>query len=273
MDLIELGSALGDFFEQGAGPSHDELDHAVARADLATGDPKRAGVLPIGKTKRIRQVLTYATDHNPAAGIDLAKQVVALLRADGAFVPTADAYAGTEKIAGLRRAFAALGYDLDASGAIRPLVIDNLSGTELTEALTSYVRRINLNPSDAPLQVGTGKELNEAVARHVLEQKFGGYPTSGNAGSFPVTLASAFSALGLTVAPQAIASSLDPDPHKAVQQCIFQLGCAVNRLRNEAGTGHGRPGLPQKTAPLTPAEARLVARATALIAGALLDKL
>lgn len=51
------------------------------------------------------------------------------------------------------------------------------------------------------------------------------------------------------------------------------LATAVNRLRNDAGTGHGRPGPPRKTAALSPAEARLVARATALVAGALLDKL
>ncbi|MGF1646914.1 MAG: abortive infection family protein [Kineosporiaceae bacterium] len=58
-----------------------------------------------------------------------------------------------------------------------------------------------------------------------------------------------------------------------MQQCLFLLGVAGNRLRNEAGTGHGRPDQPLKTQPLTPGEARLVARATALIAGALLDEL
>ena len=70
---------------------------------------------------------------------------------------------------------------------------------------------------------------------------------------------------------------LDPDPHRAVQcsavQCIFLLATAVNRLRNDAGTGHGRPGPPRKTSELSAAEARLVAHATALVAGALLDKL
>lgn len=58
-----------------------------------------------------------------------------------------------------------------------------------------------------------------------------------------------------------------------MQQCLFLLGTAVNRLRNEAGTGHGKPGPPTKTAPLTPAETRLVARATALVAAAMLDVL
>ncbi|WP_346832045.1 abortive infection family protein [Mycolicibacterium poriferae] len=56
-------------------------------------------------------------------------------------------------------------------------------------------------------------------------------------------------------------------------QCIFLLATAVNRLRNDAGTGHGRPGPPRKTSELSAAEARLVAHATALVAGALLDKL
>jgi len=146
---------------------------------------------------------------------------------------------------------------------MRELVIDNLAGTELTRALAGYVRRINLSPDDLSLQVGTGKELDEATARHILDQKVGGYSPSAN---FPVTLAHAFTALDLAVGPS---PTLDPDPHKQVQQCLFMLACAVNRLRNEAGTGHGRPATPE----LTPEESRLVARATALIASAMLDAL
>ncbi|MEO6702267.1 MAG: abortive infection family protein [Jatrophihabitantaceae bacterium] len=64
---------------------------------------------------------------------------------------------------------------------------------------------------------------------------------------------------------------LDNDPHRQVQQCLFLRGAAVNRLRNQTGTGHGRPS--QSGNVMWPAEARLVARTTALIAGALLDKL
>jgi len=177
---------------------------------------------------------------------------------------------GTDKVAALRRAFAALGYDLDGSGAVHELVIGNLHGTELTAALQAYVRRMNLNPDDPELQVGSGKDLDEAAARHVLEQHTGSYPVGGHAGSFPVTLANAFTVLGLALPPNV---SLDKDPHRQVQQCLFLLAIAVNRLRNDAGAGHGRPSGPKKTAPLTPPEARLVARATALITGALVDEL
>lgn len=274
MDLIGLGAVLGDFFEDGSGPSHDQLDQAFARARLSAGDPAPRGKTvpgsPLGKTKRIRQVLVYATDHDAAAGLGLARDVVALLRADGAFSPGIDKYAGENKIRRLQEAFAPVGFTLDESGAVRPTVIDNLAGTELTDALRAYVNRINLNPDDAPLQIGAGKDLDEAAARHVLQERTGTYPVGGHAGSFPVTLANAFTTLGLSVPGPVRLSS---DPHRAVQECLFLLGAAVNRLRNDAGDGHGRPGPPLKTRPLTPAEARLVARSTALLAGALLDEL
>jgi hypothetical protein len=78
-------------------------------------------------------------------------------------------------------------------------VIDNLSGTQLTDALRAYVNRINLNPDDAPLQIGTGKELDEAVARQVLDERTGDYAIGGHSGSFPVTLAVAFTALQLAL--------------------------------------------------------------------------
>jgi hypothetical protein len=168
----------------------------------------------------------------------------------------------------LVQAFAPLGFTLEPDGSTRPTVIDNLSGTELTATLRSYIDRINSNPDDAPLQVGTGKELDEAAARHVLTELLGDYPVSGN---FPVTLTSAFTAIGMATPTEL--PKLDPDPHRAVHQCLFLLATAVNRLRNDAGTGHGRPGPPRKTTELSPAEARLVSRATALVAGALLDKL
>ncbi len=154
MDLVELGAVLGNFFEDGKGPSHDQLNQAFARAGLSNGDPAPSGHTPQGappgKTKRIRHVLVYATDHDPVAGLKLAQQVVALLRGDGAFAPALEGYAGPDKIDRLRDAFARVGFTLESNGALRPMVIDNLTGTQLTRALQSYVDRINLNPDDAP---------------------------------------------------------------------------------------------------------------------------
>jgi hypothetical protein len=272
VNLTELGAALGAFFDVMRTPSHSQLDHLIARHNLAHLDPAPRGRTPtgdnMGKTKRIRQIFTPPAAHNTTSGVPLARDIVALLRADGAFNPGSQSYAGNEKVTQLTQAFAPLGLTLDADGTLRETVIDNLSGTDLTAALRSYVDRINLNPDDAPLQVGTGKELDEAAARHVLKELLGDYSASDN---FPVTLTSAFTAVGFAT-PTAL-PKLDPDPHRAVHQCLFLLATAINRLRNDAGTGHGRPGPPRKTMALSPAEARLVARATALVSGALLDKL
>jgi hypothetical protein len=273
MDLIELGSALGAFFERDSddrwpGPSHDELDVAASRTKLDRFDPRREST-QIGKMKRIRQILVAATDNDPPAGIAFAKQVIALLRSDGAFTTPRKDGTTPAKVDALRRALDTLGYTIDSTGAIRNKVIDNLTGAAMTDALQSYVRRMNLNPDDPELQLGTAKDLDEATARHVLTERTGSYPVGGQAGSYPVTLANAFTAVGFAVAGQV---TLDPDAHRAVQQCLFLLSTAVNRLRNVAGTGHGRPKL-GGSAPLTASEARLVSRASALVAGALLDEL
>lgn len=50
MDLIELGAVLGTFFDDGAGPSHDQLTRAFTRAGLAAGDPAHDGAGVTGST-------------------------------------------------------------------------------------------------------------------------------------------------------------------------------------------------------------------------------
>ena len=273
MNLTELGAALGPFFDVVGSPSHTELRDAITRHGLSDLDPAPYGKTldgnNFGKTRRVRHVFALPAAHNATAGLPLARELVALCRAHGGFNPESESYAGSGKVTQLIQAFDSLGFTLGPDGLVRQKVIDNLSGTELTAALRSYVDRINLNPDDAPLQVGVGKELDEATARHVLTELRGGYSESQN---FPMTLAAAFDAVGLAI-PTVTLADFDQDPHRAVHQCLMLLATAVNRLRNDAGTGHGRPGPPRKTAALSPAEARLVARATALVAGALLDKL
>lgn len=273
MNLTELGAALGPFFDIPGSPSHQQLGDAFGRHGLGHLDPAPRGRTVngshVGKMKRIRHIFASPAAHNATAGLPLARELVALCRAHGGFNPDSESYAGSTRVTQLAQAFTPLGYTLEPDGSTRPTVIDNLSGTELTATLRSYLDRINSNPSDAPLQVGTGKELDEATARHVLTELRGGYSESQN---FPMALAAAFAAVDLAV-PTVTLSNFDQDPHRAVHQCLFLLATAVNRLRNAAGTGHGRPGPPRRTTELSAAEARLVARATALVAGALLDKL
>jgi hypothetical protein len=73
--------------------------------------------------------------------------------------------------------------------------------------------------------------------------------------NFPVTLTSAFTAIGFAT-PTAL-PKLDPDPHCALHKCLFLLVTAINCRRNDAGTAHGRPDLLRKTFTMRPAEAVL----------------
>ncbi len=147
---------------------------------------------------------------------------------------------------------------------LRPKVLDNLSGATLTEALEAYVRRAKKGSDDAALVTGTGKDLLEAVAAHVLQQRFGNYSTTSN---FPTLLGQAFIALGLATS-QDLVQPGEP-PRKRTERAMYELACGINQLRNKQGTGHGRPWLPT----VTESEARAAIEFMGVIAERLLAAL
>jgi hypothetical protein len=145
-------------------------------------------------------------------------------------------------------------------------VLDNLSGKELTTALNAYVRRAKQGAADAALLTGIGKDLLEATAAHIIIEKFGSPPSITN---FPTLLAQAFLALGLAVPdPNKPARAKEPD-QRAMERAMYELACAVNRLRNQQGTGHGRPF----AATVSDTEARAAVEAIGVISEFLLGKL
>jgi hypothetical protein len=257
----ETAAAVARFFEGGKGPSHDELDRLIQRFGLAKADPQSSGSVA-GKMKRTRAFLGYVIENEPERGPPLLQALLGLLRAAGCFREASEHFAGTENIEALRAAFRRIGYDLDPAGEVRPTLMENLEGTELTDALWAYVRRARLGAGDATLVIGTAKNLEEAAARHVLKEKTGEYPRHGH---FPTTLYQAFAALGL----QGSGLQLSKDPYKAMQEALFLLACAVNKLRNEKGEGHGRP----EPATATALEGRLSAEAAGLVTELLLTAL
>jgi hypothetical protein len=261
----EIVSAVARFFDAGRGPSHDELTRQFRRAGLDGADPQRLGD-SIGKMKRVREVLFFALDSNPDAGDTLVRALLGCLKASGGFRPGSDSYAGDDVIRAGREAFRSAGFDLDPEGNLRPTVLEGLDGAEMTDALRSYVRRARSGSRDAALVVGTGKDLLEATARHVLVEKTGSYPQSSH---FPTTLYQAFERLNLCVPAPELQQKLSSDPLCALQQCLWLLGCAVNRLRNAEGTGHGRPS----PATVTDPEAELAVQAMGLVSQLLLGRL
>ena len=187
--------------------------------------------------------------------------LVALVRGVGGFREGSSNYVGADAIQDLREAFASEGFNLAETGQLLPVVLDTLTGQKLTEALKAYVRRARRGVLDAALVTGTGKDLVEAVASHVLFERFGNYSENAN---FPMLVGQAFAAVGLCALKK---------PNLTAQEqmdlALFELACAVNRLRNRQGTGHGRPFLPT----VTQSQSRTAVQSMGLVAARLLDAL
>jgi hypothetical protein len=258
----EIAAALARFFEGGKGPSHDELKRAIHREGLAKFDPGAT----TGKMKRIRDVFSAGLNNELDESARLALSILALCRAAGTFRPTSENYAGSDIIAAASEAFSREGYELDPEGNGRSKLLEQMEGHELTEALRVYVRRARSGANDAALVSGTVKDLIEATARHALVETTGSYQKGDH---FQATLYNAFDRLGLAAPSPALMKELDPDPRRAFEEVVYLLGCAVNRLRNSEGAGHGRPA----TSKLTEAEASLLSVAAGLCSQLLLDSL
>lgn len=138
------------------------------------------------------------------------------------------------------------------------------SGAAATEVLRSYARRAATGADDDPLVVGTSKDLLEATAAHVLQERFGSYPDSA---SFPGLLGQAFVALGLATTEHA--RQPGEPASRRVERALYETGCAINALRNKEGTGHGRPWLPS----VSRSGAKAALRTMGTISDYLLDKL
>jgi Abortive infection C-terminus len=244
-------------------PSHSDIDFYVAQARLGAFDPKSQGQT-VGKAKRVRAVLHGALDSDPDAGSKLIASLLSKVRACGGFRPASPSYVGAEAISNAQSAFDAEGFSLSDDGAIGPKVLSALKGKELSAALSAYAVRAQRGSEDAALLSGTGKDLMEATAAHVLETINGSYPANAN---FHGLLGQAYVTLGLAV-PEDPAQPGEP-PRKALERALFSSAIAVNRLRNKEGTGHGRPWLPT----LAAEDARAAVELVGCLAAYLLAKL
>ena len=214
-------------------PTHSELEAEFRRSGVLDGDPNQGSGRPVGKAKRVRGVLSWALENNPSRGERLVYLLMAMIRAKGGFRPTSSNFVGEEAVRDARDVFREEGYDLGGDGTLLPFLLDGLSGAELTRALRTYVRRAKRGANDAALVTGTGKDLVEATAKHVLADRFG---HEGGMTNFPTLLGQAFVAVGL-----AFEWAEGGPAHQRVEAALFELACAANMLRNKEGIGHGRP--------------------------------
>jgi Abortive infection C-terminus len=216
-------------------PSHSDIEFQIDQAKLSAADPSRQGK-PVGKSKRVRSTLSWALSNNLIAGESLVAGLIATVQGYGGFRTESANYCGADAIANLTAAFASQGWDLASDGTLQPRVLDSLGGKELTSALLAYADRARRGSLDSPLLAGTAKDLLEATAAHVLVQKWGSYSASSN---FPTLLGQAFTALSFATPTDPVITG---EPiNKRVERAAYELGCALNALRNKQGTGHGRP--------------------------------
>jgi hypothetical protein len=203
---------------------------------LSAGDPN-AQLQRVGKEKRLRQTLSWALEHDVQGGEQLVASMIAEIRAVGGFRSSSPNYVGFDAIQDAVDVFRVEGYELTLDGELRPLVLDGLSGTALTEALEAYVRRAKRGAADAALLTGTSKDLLEATAAHVVRSRFGD-PGKAN---FPTLLGWAF--ISLDMATPTNPEMPDEPVRRKLEREMFKLACVINQLRNKEGSGHGRPWL------------------------------
>jgi len=240
-------------------PSHHVLNECFQRFDMVQADVKA------GKEKRVRAVLSWTLDNDLDKGRRLVATLVSTVKGCGGFRSESPNYVGAEVEKNARSVFMSEGWMLTSDGDLAPAVVsDDLAGADVTEALAAYVRRAAKGTEDDALVIGTSKDLVEATAAHVLVEQWGSYDPKN---SFETLLGQAFVAVGLAV-PGDLEQANEP-ARKKLERGLFSAAIGVNRLRNKAGTGHGRPFVPE----VGLLEARLAVKTMGCVAELLLDAL
>ncbi len=232
--VVALSKLVDDSQVESREPTHSEIEFQIKKAGLTEADPKYQGQT-VGKAKRVRATLYWALENDQESGSKLVELLLAQIRAVGGFRSSSPNYVGEEQIINAINAFSSEGYSLSENGDIRPKVLDTLSGQQLTEALEAYANRAIKGSEDAALLSGTGKDLLEATAKHIIQTKYGSHSSNAN---FPTLLGQAYVALDMATPehPKVPGEPIIKDYERA----IFHMATAINRVRNKEGTGHGR---------------------------------
>lgn len=245
-------------------PSHSDIFFEIQKAGLEKFDPNKPGQSPVGKMKRVRTVLVSSLEELAENAEKFAYGLLSSIRANGGFRKESPNYVGDNEIKNLANLLKTKGILLGEDGSVTPLILDGLSAREYTEALSNYISRAKKGMEDSALIVGTSKDLMEAVAAHIIVEKYGNYPMSSN---FPTLLGQAFVILGMATSQDKKVER--EHSRKEIERNLYDLACSINRLRNKQGTGHGRPWIPD----LKDDEAKEAIQLIGLISDKMLKKL
>ena len=181
------------------------------------------------------------------------------------FVEAADA----DEIKRLVESLASYGITLDSQGQIGSNRESLADITTLPDeaAVREHVRRMRsaLSEGDSALLLGSSKELLESTAKIVLSRV--GEPCPN---TYPALVARALDVLMLHPKSSPTEREDLVEPVRKVLGGVLQIALAINELRNDRGTGHGRAEPPVN---LTSRHGRLAAGAANLIATLMFDTL
>ncbi len=232
--IVAVSKLVDDAQVESREPTHSDLDVQIKKAALTKADPKFQGQ-SVGKAKRVRAILNWSLEKNPSAGGQLIGLLLSQVSAVGGFRDTSPNFVGKEQILNAISAFDSENFSLSETGDIRPKVLDTLRGKHLTESLQAYAQRAKRGSEDAALLSGTGKDLLEATAKHIIQTKFGTHPATAN---FPTLFGQAYVALNMAT-PETPVATNEP-AIKNYERALFKMATSINMVRNKEGTGHGK---------------------------------
>lgn len=152
--LVAVARLVDDSQTDKREPSHSDIEFQIDKAKLASVDPGRQSK-PVGKSKRVRAVLSWALSNDRPSGEVLVSGLLSTVQGYGGFRPASANYCGAEAIANLSAAFDLQGWQLGTDGSLQPKVLSSLTAKELTAALRAYVERARSGALDSPLVAGT----------------------------------------------------------------------------------------------------------------------
>ncbi len=229
----EIATALASFFFGGQGPRHAQLTSVFEAAGYGEDAPYDPTTQKPNKEQRVMTVVTAAA-RRPARSRALIDGLLALMRADGCFSGLSDGF-DSRRVQALQDAFRRAGFILSSEGELTEIAAPDLR-TGGRAALEEQLRRLRRADGDPALEVGTAKDLLEAVGKFVLAEL--GWPLRSGS-SFDEIWHHTRDRLGIL--PQ----QMDPGAPGGAQarkiaQSAWTIVEQVNELRGLQGTGHGR---------------------------------
>lgn len=245
VDVQRLARALGEFWYDGGGPStHDELGYAFEDAGLDRFDAELIHSYVGSKRDRVNRAVRLAAEHGRLW--PLAERLVSSLH-DAGMLDQEQFPGHQQRTARLRSALAGMGRGISTdgklTGSVSPAVAEEPATLLDVPVARDHIERLRdaVRREDVANMVGISKELVESVVHIVLRERAVEVDDDWDL----IKLAKeAQKALLLHGSVQDIEDDYIGQRVKRILGRLSNIVSAIIEMRNEMGTGHGRPEPP-----------------------------